>query len=152
MSKETSMGQAEGREVREAVTKPSIVVRQSSHPVAGDFESGAQSTTSTEHIDRHRIGPFSLPTWYSSPKVQTCMIGLVFFLTIVMFNAMTSLGGGGQDNPTTFNTANMWLYITFSVSSLASGPLCDLLGLRLTLSFGGIGYAIFAGAFWYYNN
>jgi hypothetical protein len=89
---------------------------------------------------------------YRSPIVQCILIALVHLLVVGMFNVLSALGGGGQVDPTTSNTANTILYSLFCVFSLMSGSVCNFLGTRVTLAAGGIGYSLLSASFWSYNH
>jgi hypothetical protein len=65
-----------------------------------------------------------------------------------MFNALTSLGGAGQTDPTTSNNANIALYTTFAAFGCLSGAAHNLLGPRLAAGLGAIPYGLYALAFW----
>jgi MFS family permease len=90
--------------------------------------------------------------WYASPIVQLLMVAMVCFLCPGMFNAITGLGGGGQVDPTVNDHANTALYSTFAVTAFFSGTIANMLGVKLTLSFGGLGYCIYAASFLSYNH
>jgi MFS family permease len=100
---------------------------------------------------RLKIGPLSLP-YYASPPFQLVLVALVCFLCPGMFNALGGLGGGGQVNADAANKANIALYSTFSVVGFFAGSIANRIGLRLTLSFGGFGYFIYAASFLSYNH
>lgn len=90
--------------------------------------------------------------WYASPKIQLLMVSFVCFLCPGMFNALGGLGGGGQVNATAQDHANTALYSTFAVVGFFAGTFANRLGLRLTLSFGGLGYCIYAASFLCYSH
>ncbi|KAF7549882.1 hypothetical protein G7Z17_g6084 [Cylindrodendrum hubeiense] len=90
--------------------------------------------------------------WYASPKVQLLMVSFVCFLCPGMFNALGGLGGGGQVDATAQDHANTALYSTFAVVGFFAGTFANRLGLRLTLSFGGLGYCIYAASFLCYSH
>jgi MFS family permease len=90
--------------------------------------------------------------WYASPIVQLLMVAMVCFLCPGMFNALGGLGGGGQVDATAQNDANTALYSTFAVVGFFSGTLANMLGVKATLSFGGLGYCIYAASFLSYNH
>lgn len=90
--------------------------------------------------------------WYASPRVQLLMVSLVCFLCPGMFNALGGLGGGGQVDSTAQTQANTALYSTFAVVGFFAGSIANRLGLRLTLSLGGIGYCIYAASFLSYSH
>lgn len=56
-----------------------------------------------------------------------------------MFNALTGLGGGGQVNADIANNANIALYAVTSVVSFFGGTICNVIGPRVALAFGGTG-------------
>lgn len=90
--------------------------------------------------------------WFASPRVQLFMVSFVCFLCPGMFNALGGLGGGGQVNPKAQSDASTALYSTFAVVGFFAGSIANRIGLRLTLSFGGIGYCIYAASFLAYNH
>ncbi len=90
--------------------------------------------------------------WYASPIVQLLMVAMVCFLCPGMFNALGGLGGGGQVDATAQNDASTALYSTFAVVGFFSGTIANMLGVRTTLAFGGLGYCIYAASFLSYNH
>lgn len=90
--------------------------------------------------------------WFASPKVQLLMVAMVCFLCPGMFNALGGLGGGGQVNATAADDANTALYSTFAVVGFFSGSFANRLGLKATLSFGGLGYCVYAASFLCYSH
>jgi MFS family permease len=50
------------------------------------------------------------------------------------------------------NNANVALYSTFSVVGFFAGTFTNKLGIKLTLSFGGLGYFIYASSLLSYNH
>ncbi|KJZ72011.1 hypothetical protein HIM_08572 [Hirsutella minnesotensis 3608] len=95
---------------------------------------------------------FGREIWYASPKVQLLMVSLVCFLCPGMYNSLTGLGGGGQVDATAQDHANVALYSTFAVVSFFAGTFANRLGLRLTLSIGGLGYCIYSASFLSYSH
>jgi MFS family permease len=69
-----------------------------------------------------------------------------------MFNALSGLGGGGQVNPDVNNSANVALYSTFASVAFFAGTIANRLGIKLTLSFGGLGYCIYAASLLCYDH
>ncbi|KKA29271.1 hypothetical protein TD95_005455 [Thielaviopsis punctulata] len=90
--------------------------------------------------------------WYASPKVQLLMVAIVCFMCPGMFNALSGMGGGGQVDTKPSNDANTALYSTFAVVAFFAGTIANVVGVRLTLSLGGIGYAVYVAAFLCYNH
>lgn len=90
--------------------------------------------------------------WYASPIVQLIMVAMVCFLCPGMFNALGGLGAGGQVDALAQDNANTALYSTFAVVAFFSGTIANMLGVRLTLSLGGLGYCVYAASFLSYNH
>lgn len=90
--------------------------------------------------------------WYASPPVQLILVAFVCFLCPGMFNAINGLGAGGQVNATTSNNANTALYSTFSVLGFFAGSIVNRLGIRVVLSFSGIGYVLYVASFLSFNH
>lgn len=85
--------------------------------------------------------------WYASPKVQLLLVAMVCFLCPGMFNALTGMGGGGQLDTTASDNANTAVYSTFAVVGFFAGTFANRLGIKLTLSLGGLGYCVYAASF-----
>lgn len=68
-----------------------------------------------------------------------------------MFNALGGLGGGGQVDPTTADNTNVILYSVFAFVGFFAGSICNRLGIKLTIAFGGFGYFLYAASFLSYN-
>lgn len=64
-----------------------------------------------------------------------------------MFNAVNGMGGAGQYDPRAANAANSTLYAMFALVGFFAGTFTNVLGIRAALSFGGIGYCVYIGAF-----
>ncbi|KAE8447738.1 hypothetical protein EG329_010132, partial [Mollisiaceae sp. DMI_Dod_QoI] len=105
------------------------------------------------------IGNYRLP-WYASPKVQLTVVSLICFLCPGMFNALSSLGGAGQTDPTLADVMNTVLYSTLAIFGFFSGTIVNTLGVKLSLAFGGLGYCLYTvsilfsseeGGFYFFN-
>ncbi|CAN6247888.1 unnamed protein product [Urochloa humidicola] len=89
---------------------------------------------------------------YNSPLAQVSLLGLICFCCPGMFNALSGLGGGGQEDATTADNANTALYACFAVFGILGGGAHNLLGPRITLFLGALTYPLYAGSFLYYNH
>lgn len=71
-----------------------------------------------------------------------------------MFNAINGLGGGGQVEKDDYanNAANCALYATFAVVGFFAGTITNVLGIRVALSFGGIGYCVYVSSYLCFNH
>ncbi|KAI0466327.1 MFS general substrate transporter [Xylaria cf. heliscus] len=90
--------------------------------------------------------------WYASPKAQLLMVSFVCFLCPGLYNALGGLGGGGQLNSTVQANASTATYAVFAVVGFFSGSFANKLGIKITLSLGGIGYSLYSASFLAYNH
>ena len=100
---------------------------------------------------RIRIGSWKGP-WFASPELQLILVSFVCFLCPGMFNALSGLGAGGQVSAHDVDNANTALYSTFAVVGFFAGSIANRIGLKLTLSFGGFGYFLYAASLLSYNH
>lgn len=84
---------------------------------------------------------------YSHPTVQVALLGFVCFMCPGMYNALSGLGGGGQVNSTAQANASSALYATFAFFGFFSGTFSNVLGARLTLMLGTLGYPLYISSF-----
>ncbi|KAK5107864.1 hypothetical protein LTR62_000624 [Meristemomyces frigidus] len=98
-----------------------------------------------------KIGGITLP-WYASPFSQLLLVAFVCFLCPGMFNALGGLGGGGQLNAHAADGSNTALNATFAIVAFFAGTITNKLGIRLSLSFGGLGYCIYVASYLCYNH
>lgn len=88
--------------------------------------------------------PVKIP-WYRSPWYNALILGLCNFLAPGIWNAMNSLGGGGDEEPYLVNAANALTFGLMVISCLfMSGPCVRYIGIKWTLILGTIGYAPYA--------
>ncbi|GKU22421.1 unnamed protein product [Fusarium langsethiae] len=92
---------------------------------------------------QYRIFGYTLP-WYASPKIQLGMVAFVCFMCPGMFNALNGMGGAGKVDTTLATDMNTALYSTFAVVGFFGGTFVNRLGVKLTLTLGGIGYGIYS--------
>lgn len=71
-----------------------------------------------------------------------------------MFNAINGLGGAGQLEQDSFASAasNTALYATFAIVGFFAGSITNAMGIRFALSFGGLGYSVYIGAYLSWNH
>ncbi|KAI0161295.1 MFS general substrate transporter [Xylariaceae sp. FL1272] len=90
--------------------------------------------------------------WYASPRAQLLMVSFVCFLCPGLYNALSGLGGGGQVDQHIQADASTATYSVFAVIGFFSGSFANKMGIKITLSLGGIGYAIYSASFLSYNH
>lgn len=95
---------------------------------------------------------FGKEVWYASPKIQLLMVSLVCFLCPGMYNALSGLGGAGQLDTSVQDHASTALYSVFAVVAFFSGSFANKLGIKTTLTIGGLGYCIYSASFLCYNH
>jgi MFS family permease len=100
-----------------------------------------------------KLGPITLP-WYASPESQLILVSFVCFLCPGMFNALNGLGGAGQlsKNASASDASNSALYAAFAVVGFFAGTVTNALGIRIALSFGGLGYCVYVSSYLCYNH
>ncbi|TCD71018.1 hypothetical protein EIP91_000516 [Steccherinum ochraceum] len=91
---------------------------------------------------------WKLPLWYTSPWCQVVLVGLTCFGTPGMFSAISNLGAGGTQDVVLSDIANGVLYGMFAITGLVSGGINNVLGPRITLFIGTLGYALYVGSLW----
>ena len=99
----------------------------------------------------YSVGPIKIPC-YASPPFQLTLVAFVCFMCPGMFNALSGLGGGGQFNAKPADNAGVALYATFSVFGFFAGTITNRLGIKMTLSLGGLGYVLYIASFLSYNH
>ncbi|PCH44644.1 hypothetical protein WOLCODRAFT_123884 [Wolfiporia cocos MD-104 SS10] len=92
-----------------------------------------------------------LPAFYTTPMAQVVLVGITCFGTVGMYQAIGNLGAGGTGNISLFDIANGVLYGFFAVTGCISGGINNVLGPRLTLFLGTLGYALYLGGLWCYQ-
>jgi len=95
---------------------------------------------------------FGKEYWYASPPVQLFMVSMVCFLCPGMFNALGGMGGMGLEDSKVAARANTALYSTFAVVAFFAGSIANVLGLRITLGLGGVGYSVYVASFLAYKH
>lgn len=76
---------------------------------------------------------------------QVIIISITFFACPGMFNALSSFASGIDDPSIAFN-GNCLIYLTFSLTSFIASGFLNLLGSRLSLFLGSLGYVLYAVA------
>ncbi|KAG7448591.1 MFS general substrate transporter [Guyanagaster necrorhizus] len=91
--------------------------------------------------------PKGLNGFYMNPVTQVALLGVVCFMGPGLFNALTGLGAGGQVDSQTNSNANSALYSTFAVMGFFAGSINNILGPKLTLLIGSMGYSLYIGSY-----
>lgn len=127
-------------------------------PLPANNSYGAEETGQASHAPpsswmyrTFNIGPLHFPG-YATPPVQLAIVAVVCFMCPGMFNALNGLGGGGLLTATVADNANVAVYSTFSVVGFFAGPIANRLGIKLTLSFGGLGYFLYVASYLSYKH
>ncbi|KAF8930341.1 hypothetical protein BGZ52_001190 [Haplosporangium bisporale] len=89
---------------------------------------------------------------WNSPLAQVIAVGFICFCCPGMFNAINSLGGGGQIDSNVGQNANVALYTCFAIFGLLSGAIHNKLGPKWTILLGGTTYVLYVGSYVAYNN
>ncbi|KAJ5949354.1 DUF895 domain membrane protein [Penicillium verhagenii] len=82
--------------------------------------------------------------WYRTTIFNACVIGVVGFLAPGMWNAMNSLGAGGEEKPFLVNAANALVFALMGIFCLLGGPIANRIGIKWALVIGAIGYPLYS--------
>ncbi|KAF2167318.1 hypothetical protein M409DRAFT_54484 [Zasmidium cellare ATCC 36951] len=82
--------------------------------------------------------------WYRTTLFNAFVIGGVGFTAPGLWNAMNSLGAGGQESPELVNAANALVFGLMGFLCLFGGPIANRIGLKYTLVLGAVGYPVYS--------
>ncbi|KAG0198798.1 hypothetical protein BGX28_007804 [Mortierella sp. GBA30] len=89
---------------------------------------------------------------WTSPLAQVIAVGFICFCCPGMFNALNSLGGGGQLDSKVGQNANVALYTCFAIFGLLAGAIHNKLGPKWTIFIGCSTYVLYAASLLTYNH
>ncbi|THX36900.1 hypothetical protein D6D10_06291 [Aureobasidium pullulans] len=89
----------------------------------------------------------------TNPWMQNFLSGIILFLTVGIYLALVGLGaGGGSPSAAHYNVITYTtLYAVFTISGFFGGSILNTLGPQWTMTLGVLGYPIFVGGLWYYD-
>ena len=137
-------------EKSEVPTPPDHDIAHTSTTPVGDERGYTELPTGWKYRS-FKLGPVTIPA-YASPPSQLTLVALVCFLCPGMFNAVNGIGAGGQFDAKTSDNSNVAVYSTFSVFGFFAGTIANRLGIKLTLSLGGLGYVLYISSYLSYNH
>ncbi|KAI3403948.2 hypothetical protein KGF56_003215 [Candida oxycetoniae] len=114
------------------------------HHTSAEIESSGNWYDKSVSIFGHKVR-------YSNAMTQIIMVAFVIFMTPGMFNALSGIGASISDKSTSDNAA-VALYSTFATIGFFGGTICNTIGVRSSLIFGGTGYALYAGSLLCFNH
>ncbi|KAK4493933.1 hypothetical protein PRZ48_015119 [Zasmidium cellare] len=82
--------------------------------------------------------------WYRTTLFNAFVIGGVGFTAPGLWNAMNSLGAGGEESPELVNAANALVFGLMGFLCLFGGPIANRIGLKYTLVLGAVGYPVYS--------
>ncbi|KAJ6017282.1 DUF895 domain membrane protein [Penicillium sp. IBT 35674x] len=82
--------------------------------------------------------------WYRTTLFNACVIGFVGFLAPGLWNAMNSLGAGGEEKPFLVNAANALVFGLMGIFCLFGAPIANRIGLKWALVLGATGYPLYS--------
>ncbi|KAF7557797.1 hypothetical protein G7Z17_g407 [Cylindrodendrum hubeiense] len=89
--------------------------------------------------------------WFRGVFFQATVVGISAFAAPGLWNAMNSVGAGGQQTPFLVMAGNALLFSLMTVTCLTGSIVANRFGLRATLIFGTTGYVLYSAAL-YTNN
>ncbi|EHY58949.1 hypothetical protein HRR83_001788 [Exophiala dermatitidis] len=90
-------------------------------------------------------------SWFRGVFFQATVVGFCAFGAPGLWNAMQSVGAGGQQTPYLVMAGNAILFCLMTFACLSGSIVINRIGLRMTLAIGTIGYVIYSAAL-YQNN
>lgn len=77
----------------------------------------------------------------------------ILFCLPGIYLALTGLGAGGgrPSSQTVASTTNAVLYGLFTLFGWIGGAILNLVGPKLTMAFGALGYPLYVGGLWYFD-
>ncbi|KAG0255996.1 hypothetical protein DFQ27_005968 [Actinomortierella ambigua] len=89
---------------------------------------------------------------WNSPLAQVIAVGFVLFCCSGIFNALGSLGGGGQVDSDVDENANAALNACFSVVGVLAGAVVNKIGPKWSMVIGALMYPLYASSLLTYNH
>ncbi|PVH95664.1 MFS general substrate transporter [Periconia macrospinosa] len=89
--------------------------------------------------------------WFRGVFFQATIVGLCAFAAPGLWNAMQSVGAGGQQTPYLVMAGNAVLFSLMTFTCLSGSVLINRIGLRYTIALGTTGYVLYSAAL-YQNN
>ncbi|KAH8810702.1 major facilitator superfamily domain-containing protein [Xylogone sp. PMI_703] len=97
-----------------------------------------------QHVDRfQRV--------FRSTLLQVVIVGLVSFMNPGIWNALNSLGAGGEETPFLVNAANAITFGIMIIGCTLGGVIANKIGLKWALVLGTLGYPFYSASL-YTNN
>ncbi|KAF3061633.1 UNC93-like protein 2 [Daldinia childiae] len=90
-------------------------------------------------------------SWYHGVFFNATVVGISAFAAPGLWNAMNSVGAGGQQTPYLVMAGNAILFAVMTLTCLAGSMMANRFGLRNSLVVGTVGYVIYSAAL-YTNN
>lgn len=126
------------------VEQVNVETESSAHPSEDHIElvhhSWAEIEASGKWYNRRYVS-FIPP--YSHAMVQIVIMSFVLFLKPGCYNAISGIGNSGLTDPKVADNANVALYSTFATIGAVVGVICNMIGVRACLVFGGTGYLMY---------
>ncbi|KAH9894625.1 MFS general substrate transporter [Xylariomycetidae sp. FL2044] len=94
------------------------------------------------------VGKYS---WYRGVFFNSTIVGITAFAAPGLWNAMQSVGAGGQQSPYLVMAGNAVLFSIMVFSCIAGSLMTNRFGFRASLVFGTTGYVLYSAAL-YTNN
>ncbi|KAI1645955.1 MFS general substrate transporter [Daldinia loculata] len=90
-------------------------------------------------------------SWYHGVFFNATVVGISAFAAPGLWNAMNSVGAGGQQTPYLVMAGNAILFAVMTLTCLTGSMMANRFGLRNSLVVGTVGYVIYSAAL-YTNN
>jgi hypothetical protein len=91
------------------------------------------------------LGFFTIPA-FTSPTFQLSVATMICLLNPGLFNALAGIGAGGELDAKVYDNSQVILYSVSALFAWFSGSICNMLGIRLAMTLGALGYSLFSGS------
>jgi MFS family permease len=133
---------------------PTFIMADAITNTKGAAFSSTPASNAPSDVSDHDASPplqTSKPQRFRSVLFQATVVGLLAFAAPGLWNALQSVGAGGQQTPFLVMAGNALLFSLMTVTCLSSSLIINRIGLRYTLCLGTTGYALYSAAL-YQNN
>ncbi|TVY81455.1 UNC93-like protein [Lachnellula suecica] len=106
------------------------------------------SSPSTEPDRNETLKPYN---WFRGVFFQATVVGIAAFTAPGLWNAMQSVGAGGQQTPYLIMAGNALLFALMTFTCMTGSIIVNRFGLKASFIFGTTGYVLYSAAL-YANN
>lgn len=123
-----------------------------SHPAFHEHSLETLPTTAEARLPAHQARRSNVSLKRHSAFIQIGLIAILSFLGPGMWNALNGIGGAGLVDAGPANEANIAVYTTSIIGGFLGGMTIAKLGLKFSLIFGVLAYALYTASLLVYKH